>query len=58
MTDTDPDLELEKPAHLFPLVRHLSYPSSLALNHLPVTPNQITALSDGVRARCGLDAAA
>lgn len=53
MADIDPDFQLEKPTHLFPLVRHLSYPSSLALNHLPVTPNQITALS----MVCGLSGA-
>lgn len=53
MNNTDPNIELEKPAQLFPLVRHLSYPSSLALNHLPVTPNQITALS----MVCGMGAA-
>lgn len=53
MTDTDPNLELEKPPHLFPLIRHLSYPLSLALNHLPVTPNQLTSLS----MVCGLSGA-
>ncbi len=53
MADIDPDFQLEKPSHLFPLVRHLSYPSSLALNRLPVTPNQITTLS----MVCGLGAA-
>ncbi len=36
---------LSPPKRLFPLVRHLSYPATLALYRLPVTPNQITAAS-------------
>ena len=36
---------LRPPDQLFPLVRHLSYPLTLFLLRLPVTPNQVTGLS-------------
>lgn len=37
--------QLTRPNQLLPLTRHLSYPLTLLLARLPVTPNQITALS-------------
>lgn len=36
---------LRPPGQLFPLTRQLSYPLTLALLRLPVTPNQVTGLS-------------
>ena len=36
---------LDRPAELLPLTRHLSYPLTLVLLRLPITPNQVTALS-------------
>ena len=48
MTDQQNALEittLRPPDQLFPLVRHLSYPLTLFLLRLPVTPNQVTSFS-------------
>jgi len=36
---------ITRPKSLFPLIRHLSYGATLWLARLPLTPNQITALS-------------
>jgi phosphatidylglycerophosphate synthase len=36
---------LSRPAQLLPLTRHLSYPLTLFLLKLPISPNQVTALS-------------
>lgn len=36
---------LQRPAGVFPLIRHLSYPLTLLLLRLPVTPNQVTSVS-------------
>lgn len=41
----DTGYQLNRPKQLMPLTRHLSYPLTLALAKLPVTPNQITAVS-------------
>lgn len=41
----DAGKSLQRPTRLFPLVRYLSYPTTLVLYGLPVTPNQITAVS-------------
>jgi CDP-L-myo-inositol myo-inositolphosphotransferase len=36
---------LSRPTQLLPLTRHLSYPLTLFLLKLPISPNQVTALS-------------
>jgi phosphatidylglycerophosphate synthase len=41
----DTGYRLTRPTQLLPLTRHLSYPLTLGLARLPVTPNQITAVS-------------
>ncbi|MFQ5466875.1 MAG: CDP-alcohol phosphatidyltransferase family protein [Kiloniellaceae bacterium] len=42
---TESAYTLTRPAQLLPLTRHLSYPLTLMLIKLPITPNQVTALS-------------
>ena len=42
---TEEAYTLTRPAKLLPLTRHLSYPLTLFLLKLPVSPNQVTALS-------------
>jgi phosphatidylglycerophosphate synthase len=42
---TEDAYKLTRPAQLLPLTRHLSYPLTLFLLKLPVSPNQVTALS-------------
>jgi phosphatidylglycerophosphate synthase len=41
----DTGYRITRPKQLLPLTRHFSYPLTLFLARLPVTPNQITALS-------------
>lgn len=45
LTSPDGSYTLTPPGQLFPLTRHLSYPLTRLLYRLPVTPNQVTALS-------------
>lgn len=42
---TEDTYTLARPAQLLPLTRHLSYPLTLFLVKLPISPNQVTALS-------------
>lgn len=53
MTDAQRLASLTPPTQFFPLTRHLSYRLTPLLLQLPVTPNQVTALS----LVCGLAAA-
>ena len=42
---TDSKYKLVRPKELLPLTRHFSYPLTLFLLKLPISPNQVTALS-------------
>ncbi len=45
LTSPDGAYTLEPPKQLFPVTRHLSYPLTHLIYRLPITPNQVTALS-------------
>ena len=45
LNNSDEHYSLTRPNTLFPVTRHLSYPLTVLLVKLPVSPNQITALS-------------
>lgn len=45
MAENDEKFAINAPTQIFPLVRHLSYPVTLVLQRLPLTPNHITLLS-------------
>jgi archaetidylinositol phosphate synthase len=45
MTEIEGKTTIEAPTRLFPLVRYFSYPITLVLRHLSVTPNHITLAS-------------
>ncbi len=45
MTKIKGKIPIEVPTRLFPLVRYLSYPTTLVLQRLPITPNHITLAS-------------
>lgn len=45
LSSPDGSYTLERPTQLFPITRQLSYPLTHLLYRLPITPNQVTALS-------------
>jgi phosphatidylglycerophosphate synthase len=45
LSNRDGSYVLNRPDKLFPVTRHLSYPLTHLLHRLPISPNQITALS-------------
>ncbi len=45
LSSPDGSFVLERPSQLFPLTRNLSYPLTHLIYRLPITPNQVTALS-------------
>ncbi len=45
LSSPDGSYTLEPPKPIFPVTRHLSYPLTHLIYGLPVTPNQVTALS-------------
>lgn len=50
----DSGYRITRPKQLLPLTRHFSYPLTLLLARLPVTPNQITALSLALGLGCAV----
>ena len=45
LTSSDFSYVLTRPRQIFPIARQLSYPLTHILYYLPISPNQITALS-------------
>ena len=45
LSSPDGSFTLQPPGQLFPLTRHLSYWLTPIIYHLPISPNQVTALS-------------
>ena len=45
LTSPDGSYVLTRPRSIFPVTRQLSYPLTHILYYLPISPNQITALS-------------
>ena len=45
LSSPDGSFTLQPPEQLFPLTRHLSYRLTPIIYHLPISPNQVTALS-------------